>query len=263
VTSTKVLHLPVSILLADLDMLACPEMREDFLVRLSTDERSKAADMTSNKRRRQFVVSRVLAQLTLNAWSGSAPRTWGIVSDERGKPSVSPHLESSLGADLAPRISWSHSQNYVLCAVCGVAELGVDVEMLRPRDAESIAGNYFHEREKEYLRSQRGAEYLRTFYRLWTLKEAYGKAIGIGLSALRDVAFLWDEKQPSVLMSRDHPDGTIQCMSFVPVHDAVAALVLMLPSKDYQPLIQFGVMTGAGEFELRDTSQLPGTLAFR
>ncbi|MEG2377719.1 MAG: 4'-phosphopantetheinyl transferase superfamily protein [Clostridia bacterium] len=70
----------------------------------------------------------------------------------------------------------SHSGDYIVCATAS-APIGVDIERIRPVRA-GIAERFFHPHEAEYLRSSDASQ----FFRVWTMKEAYLKRDGRGLS---------------------------------------------------------------------------------
>ncbi|HCB63884.1 MAG TPA: hypothetical protein DEP20_00725 [Fusobacteria bacterium] len=72
----------------------------------------------------------------------------------------------------------SHSGKYVVLAYSDT-EIGVDIEMLRERRI-SFYRDKFHPVEIEYVDSS--ANKLKAFYEIWTLKESYLKAIGMGLN---------------------------------------------------------------------------------
>lgn len=75
----------------------------------------------------------------------------------------------------------SHSEQRVMCAVSD-SELGCDVERVRDIDL-GIARRFFYAGEHEYILSAPdAAERRERFYRLWTLKESYMKATGLGMS---------------------------------------------------------------------------------
>ena len=66
-------------------------------------------------------------------------------------------------------------------------EIGVDVEQIRPLpDMQSIADRSFRPEEASEIMSLPQPERDHAFYRCWTRKEAYIKAIGDGLSAPLD-----------------------------------------------------------------------------
>jgi 4'-phosphopantetheinyl transferase len=84
--------------------------------------------------------------------------------------------------------SLSHSGGHAALAVAppGIA-VGVDLEFERPRDVLGIARLAFTARECQFLDRLPQAECFSHFYILWTLKEAFSKALDLDLSViLRD-----------------------------------------------------------------------------
>ena len=76
--------------------------------------------------------------------------------------------------------SLSHSGNMALCAV-SPKEIGCDIEAPRGYDPQ-IAKRFFHPAEKEWLFSRPADEQSDAFFRLWTGKESFIKALGLGLN---------------------------------------------------------------------------------
>ncbi len=74
----------------------------------------------------------------------------------------------------------SHAGDWVVCAF-GNGPVGIDVEFMKPMDLD-IAGRFFSAQEVERLNRLEESEQLAYFYRIWTLKESYVKAVGKGLS---------------------------------------------------------------------------------
>jgi 4'-phosphopantetheinyl transferase len=74
----------------------------------------------------------------------------------------------------------SHAAEWVLCAISN-AEIGIDIELIQPIDLD-IAKYYFSDIEYMDLLKKRDAEKIPYFFDLWTLKESYIKARGMGLS---------------------------------------------------------------------------------
>lgn len=73
----------------------------------------------------------------------------------------------------------SHSGNMVVAAFAE-GEVGVDIEKIKPTDFK-IARKYFTTEEYDYLVSFEDEQKRRDeFYRLWTLKESFMKAVGLG-----------------------------------------------------------------------------------
>jgi 4'-phosphopantetheinyl transferase len=76
--------------------------------------------------------------------------------------------------------SLSHSGSLALCAVSALP-LGCDIEQIRG-DRLRLAARFFHPQEYAWLLSLPEEERQEGFFRLWTSKESFIKAIGRGLS---------------------------------------------------------------------------------
>lgn len=87
----------------------------------------------------------------------------------RGKP----HLP-----DKAP-FNITHAGDYAVLALSSRA-VGVDLEQIRPIDWQKIAARFFHPQERAYL--DHSSDPAAEFFRIWTLKESYLKAEGLGFS---------------------------------------------------------------------------------
>ncbi|WP_408955078.1 4'-phosphopantetheinyl transferase family protein [Natroniella sp. ANB-PHB2] len=83
----------------------------------------------------------------------------------------------------------SHSGEWVVCAI-NENEVGIDIQKIEAIDL-NLVNNFFSKREYESLIKQEDRQSY--FYKLWTLKESYIKAIGKGLSKpLDDFTILFD-----------------------------------------------------------------------
>lgn len=74
----------------------------------------------------------------------------------------------------------SHSGNWIICVVDSEL-VGIDIEQMKSIDLE-IAKRFFSNEEVKFLFKANKQDQLERFYDLWTLKESYLKAIGVGLS---------------------------------------------------------------------------------
>ncbi|WP_206911855.1 4'-phosphopantetheinyl transferase [Enterococcus sp. DIV0840] len=108
-------------------------------------------------------------------------------TNEKGKPFLVSHPELFFNL--------SHSGDYVCCSLSS-SPVGVDIEKMETLDIESIA-SYFSIHEKKYICSKdTEQEHLDAFYSLWTLKEAFSKYIGSGLSIPLDTySFFLNKKK--------------------------------------------------------------------
>jgi len=152
----------------------------------------------------RFVSDHARLRLLLAAYLEADPQTLEFIENAQGKPRLST-------PDCRLHFNMSHTRGVTMIAVCLDAELGVDVEALRPvEDRDSIAFHYFSPIENDVLQREAEAERDAAFLRCWTRKEAYIKARGEGLSlpldkfavtlAGKDRAALvhcaWDEQEP-------------------------------------------------------------------
>jgi len=81
------------------------------------------------------------------------------------------------------RFNLTHTRGLVACAMTMVDDLGVDAESSDRRvDFVALARKFFAPSEAEYVSSLPQVDQGPAFLRLWTLKEAFIKAVGKGLS---------------------------------------------------------------------------------
>jgi 4'-phosphopantetheinyl transferase len=150
-----------------------------FTALLSADERERAARFAFAHLRRSFTLARGALRILLGRTLGMAPAAIRFVYGEKGKP--------GLAEPGRVRFNMSHSGELALIAIGLDCELGVDIERIRPLpDLQEIAARFFSREEETELMAL--PEDLReaAFFRCWTRKEAYIKAIGDGLSAPLD-----------------------------------------------------------------------------
>ncbi|MHC4713125.1 MAG: 4'-phosphopantetheinyl transferase family protein [Planctomycetota bacterium] len=81
------------------------------------------------------------------------------------------------------RFNMSHSGDVILLAFALGREVGVDVERIQEDfPVDEVASRFFSPGELEALGEYEGPEKARAFYRIWSRKEAFVKALGGGLS---------------------------------------------------------------------------------
>lgn len=117
-----------------------------------------------------------LALLQAGLWQEfqiSLPDIGGrLKAGERGKPYLPDY----------PKIHFniSHSGNLAVCAI-GNSPLGIDAEQIRPVRSPAVR-RILAEEERQYLEHCPKSEQDLEFFRFWTLKESYVKALGTGLA---------------------------------------------------------------------------------
>jgi 4'-phosphopantetheinyl transferase len=154
------------------------ERVDEFLRTLDDDERARASRFHFEKHRRNFVVGRGVLRLLLARYLGTRAQDVRFEYGAHGKPVLAgEHRAESL------RFNASHSGEMALYAFVRDREVGVDVEVIKGDFAtEEIAERFFSAPEIKLLSALPVTEKPVGFFRCWTRKEAYIKAIGSGLS---------------------------------------------------------------------------------
>lgn len=143
---------------------------------LDDPERSRAAAFVREADRQAYVTAHGLLRLALSwAQPSVEPSAWRFRTTRYGKPEL---VDSRFGI----RFSLSHCSTYVAVALSGLDECGIDVECTERRgDLEVLAESTLSAREQARFRAAVEPQRRRLFFRCWTLKEAYAKAVGLGL----------------------------------------------------------------------------------
>lgn len=141
---------------------------------LSDDERQRAHRFVNAKAASRFVSGRAVLRNILAHYLETEPGQLDFSYGPHGKPA----LRGAPGR--VPHFNVSHSGHLAVLALCQHAEIGVDIESIRPL-REDVA-QFFSVGERKALAKLSGAEAIHRFYRLWTCKEAVLKALGSGLA---------------------------------------------------------------------------------
>ena len=149
---------------------------------LSDDERARARRSPFADVRRRFAVCRASLRAILAGYLDGDPLAIAFRYGPFGKPRLDPARHP-----MSLRFNVSHADDLALVAVARDRELGVDVERLREVDGlDEIAARCFGLAERDTVRRADPASRLSAFFRAWTLKEAYLKACGTGMSGALD-----------------------------------------------------------------------------
>jgi len=127
----------------------------------------------------EFLAGRVLLKTQLAHRLGFEPRNIHFGKNEYGKLFLRDHDYKKLNNIY---FNLSHADKVIVCAMTTIGDIGVDVEHVC-KDHLAIMPRVFNETEMASVHAQQSAEEkYRSFYRLWTRKEAHMKAIGMGFS---------------------------------------------------------------------------------
>jgi 4'-phosphopantetheinyl transferase len=143
---------------------------------LSLDEQERATRFRHARDRHRYLVSRGGLRVLLGNYLGQTPEKVELTIGPHGKPA----LAASTGGDL--RFNLSHTGDYALLAFANHREVGIDLEQIRPiADLELLSTTVLSPREQAIFASLPDAGRIRFFFDMWTRKEAYVKALGVGL----------------------------------------------------------------------------------
>lgn len=186
-----------------------------YLDVLSVEERRRAARFRHLDQAWDYVISHALLRSLMSSGTDIPPSAWQMTVDARGKPSA-----RAPGGVEVPFFSLTHARGLVACALSSSARIGIDVE------AMNRAPDLIELQEQILSKDERNATTLMTdsqqfLLQLWTVKEAYSKAIGLGLALpFPSVTVELSGHQPTLIAP-----GSWHCMSFAATDEFVTALV--------------------------------------
>ena len=160
------------------------------LALLNDGERAQHQRYIPPAKRHEYLATRVLVRTVLGEALGMAPQELQFVHNEWGCPALAPDSSS------APiHFNISHTDGLVVCLVSTDYRVGVDTELLaRAPTLLALAPRVFAPAELSDLDALPEDERAQRAVRLWTLKESYIKARGMGLAlALDGFAFRFGE----------------------------------------------------------------------
>lgn len=149
---------------------------------LSSEEQSRYLRFRIPKVRTEFCAAHAMLRFALSKYSSILPYNvlpsgWQFTYDNYGKPSIASPRSSGI------YFSLTHTSTMVACAISQVDKIGIDVEdAKRSIDYEAVAQRIFSKQELEEFAAIESPSKGGFFFTIWTLKEAFTKAIGLGLS---------------------------------------------------------------------------------
>lgn len=169
----------IQVFLATPEALLGPQPVHDALRSLDEQDRSHIARFRFPHDRDLAAASRLLQRLAVAHCARIAPDAAGDIrfsSEPGNRPVV-----------LAPApaqafcFSAANTRGMVACAVSGTNNIGLDVEQIKEKLAPELVDHCCTADERTELWSLPEEERRKAFFQLWTLKESYLKARGIGL----------------------------------------------------------------------------------
>ena len=170
---------------ADVHVWACatqhcrePGLLSDYAALLSDGERDRWRRFVFERDRHTYLVSRALLRTVLSRYVAMPPARFAFGAGPHGKP----FLQGEQAWVGRLRFNLSHTDGMAVVAVAADREIGVDVESLGRRPPMEVVQAAFTPAEAADLAACEPAAQAHRFWELWTLKEAYLKATGLGLA---------------------------------------------------------------------------------
>jgi len=157
---------------------------------LSTQERHRYFRLATASKRAEFLVAHLLLRYALTSYAPIAPQSWRFFSTSNGKPEINHALDC---AHL--RFNLSHTDGLVAICIANQLPVGIDAEYInRSSESHKLVCSQFSNLEISALNLLKADKRIIRFYQYWTLKEAFLKATGLGLtSKLSDFGFEFGE----------------------------------------------------------------------
>lgn len=148
----------------------------EYLLTFLSDTENK--DLIGHKTRNKFqssLVGRIITKKLVSDFTKIPINKIMLGKTKFGQPYIKKPRDSNLHFNI------SHSGNYVTSAISDTAKIGIDIEQIVGFDLQAAAHSFSKEEFAHIFNAKKMTTRLERFYKIWTLKEAFLKAIGIGM----------------------------------------------------------------------------------
>ena len=193
----------IQLWLVENEQIVEQSLLDDYQGLLNPEEQKRFERFVFPRHKKQFLISRALVRTVLGQYMGQAPESLVFARNAYGKPRI-----ASFEQSLPLSFNLSHTNGFSVLAVSRDNELGVDAEYLtRKVDILKLANRFFSKQEYQALALMDVKEFDESFFKLWTLKEAYIKACGMGLAIpLKDFSFSFNNNEIEISFSKERDD---------------------------------------------------------
>jgi 4'-phosphopantetheinyl transferase len=230
---------------------AAVDDREALLALLDKDERGRAAQFSRERDRNVFVEGHAMTRMVLGRCLGEPPAALRFRYGPYGKPELAEGRQ-----DL--RFNLTQSSDRGMLAISLGRRVGIDLEREQPIDVFTIARQFFSPAEYAALCAESASRRLSAFYRCWTHKESFVKALGDGLSSpLASFDMSVEENGSSLLLACRTSTAAGRWRTIaVPTEDGYAAS-LTVEGRDWRMVgVEASLTSGSSvEVTIRATAQ--------
>lgn len=151
------------------------------------------------------LVTRSICRLVLAQYTSTPPSSLSFIRNAHGKPELE-HNANRI------RFNLSHNNQQIILAVCVDDDIGCDIEdPTRKVSIEPITRRYFAPQEHQAICALEGPAQKERFFEVWTLKEAFVKATGVGISLGLDTFYFEKNKTLAIENQLTYLDESKQC----------------------------------------------------
>jgi 4'-phosphopantetheinyl transferase len=185
------------------EVAAATELTDRYRNFVSVQEKQQEQRFYFAKDRHRYLLTRALVRSVLSRYVPIAAGDWRFEPSAYGRPLIVNDHELVRGLSF----NISHTDGLIVLAVTGAGSIGVDTEPAGREISMRIADRYFSAKEVAAAKALPAALQPRRLVDLWTLKESYIKARGMGLSIpLSKFSFNLDDSRSNVISFDDDFD---------------------------------------------------------
>ena len=154
-------------------------IQERFRSWLSPEELAALRAFRFERHRQTYLVAHALLRAALSLSLEVKPSAWQFHTTPFGKPFIAPPLDTH-----GIHFNLSHTEGMVAVAMTKLGAIGIDVESIsRETSILELANDILSTSEHLDLKQQSTADQQARLLKYWTLKEAFVKATGLGLTS--------------------------------------------------------------------------------
>lgn len=222
----KISHGTVSLWFTFLEEIQDEKLLTEYRGLLPADELENLSRYRFATHKKRYLVGRALIRTILSRYMDIDPAQITLAREIHGRPFLpSPNKTGALQFNL------SYTKGLVAVALISEGKVGIDVENTSVKiDCLEIAGNYFSPSEYHELKKLPKSQIKKRFFEFWTLKEAYMKARGLGLSLpLDEVSFAFPREstepiEPASILMKDGGYWQLRLLSPSNLHKAAVCV---------------------------------------
>lgn len=176
-----------------IDLRVSDSMLAQYRNLLSQRELVRADRFKYDRHRRRYTVGRAVLRIVLSHYLDENPKDISISYEDKGKPYLA---KSNLQFNL------SNSADAAVIGIMLNSQMGIDIEAVRHNvEFSELADRFFSNEEAAALRQSSDDTLADNFFRIWTRKEAFIKALGDGLTfPLKNFRVSFLEHEPAELL---------------------------------------------------------------